>query len=178
MKFFKSNKGHNTVKNYKKITCNSHNPDLIYVSMHIQNFIQIHPLVLKILRKNEQFTSIKGHNSVVNERNWPICNPKRFTPNVNAHAKFEENPSQNTDVRDQKRSGDGQTDGYSNSITQYPFTFCVAGCKKQPKVKAYQNKSFVTDCYLGKAETPGMFSKTYVKTDYFRMLTSKNKTYL
>ena len=36
--------------------------------MHLQNFIQIHQLVHKILSINEISTSIKGHNSVENEQ--------------------------------------------------------------------------------------------------------------
>ena len=41
---------------------------------------------------------IKGHNSVVHERNLPICNPKQLIPNINAYAMFEENLSKNTQV--------------------------------------------------------------------------------
>ena len=32
--------------------------------MHNQNFIEIHSLFLKVLRKIEMLTSIKGHDSV------------------------------------------------------------------------------------------------------------------
>ena len=61
--------------------CIRHNMDL--VSMHIENFIKIHPFVLKILRKNTFFTSIKGHNSVVYKRIWPLCNPNPLLPDIN-----------------------------------------------------------------------------------------------
>ena len=42
------------------------------ISMHIQNLIEIHKLIHKILSINEILTSIMGHNSV---KNWPktIC---------------------------------------------------------------------------------------------------------
>ena len=38
--------------------------------MHLQNFIKLHQLVHKILSINEFSTSIKGHNSVENERKY------------------------------------------------------------------------------------------------------------
>ena len=38
--------------------------------MHLQKFIKIHQLVHKILGKNEISTSIKGYNSVENERKY------------------------------------------------------------------------------------------------------------
>ena len=57
----KSIKGHNSVEKFGKAMCISHNmDDILYISMHKQNFIKF----LKILRKIEILTSIKGHNSV------------------------------------------------------------------------------------------------------------------
>ena len=41
---------------------------ILSVSMHLQNFIKIHQLVHTILSINEISTSVKGHNSVENER--------------------------------------------------------------------------------------------------------------
>ena len=129
--------------------------------MHEQNFIKIHPFVLKLLSKNtflhqsraitllfinefspfaipnhsflismqslknigqkllklesgnDNFTLITGHNSVVYERIKPICNHKPLHPDINVHAKFEENRSKTTQVRVQKRSADGRTDTQS-----------------------------------------------------------------
>ena len=60
----KSIKGHISVEKLGKIMCISHNMDNIYISIYKQNFIKIHSLFLKILRKLEILTSIKGHNSV------------------------------------------------------------------------------------------------------------------
>ena len=51
-KILTSLKGHNSVKNLPKITCIRYNMDLVFLSMHVQNFIKIHLFVLKILRKN------------------------------------------------------------------------------------------------------------------------------
>ena len=55
-------------------------------------------------------TYIKGHNSVVSERNYPTCNPILLLPDTNVCAKFEENRSKGT-KRARKRSADGRTDG-------------------------------------------------------------------
>ena len=41
---------------------------ILSISMQIQNLIEIHKLIHKILSTNEILTSIKGHNSV---KNWP-----------------------------------------------------------------------------------------------------------
>ena len=52
--------------------------------MHLQNFIKIHQLVDKILSINEISTSIKGHNSVENERKILFNHPNLHLVNVNA----------------------------------------------------------------------------------------------
>ena len=44
--------------------------------MHLQHFIKIHQLVHKILSINQISISIKGHNSVKNERNILFNHPK------------------------------------------------------------------------------------------------------
>ena len=46
---------------------------------------------------------------------YPSCNPKPFLPDINVHAKFEENRSKTTQVRVRKRSADGRTDGQTDS---------------------------------------------------------------
>ena len=55
-------------------------------------------------------TYIKGHNSVVSERNKPTCNPIPLLLDTNVYAKFEENRSKGTEVRARKQSADGWTD--------------------------------------------------------------------
>ena len=50
-KILTSIKGHYYIKNWPKITYIRHNMDLVYINAYT-NFIKIHPLVLKILRKN------------------------------------------------------------------------------------------------------------------------------
>ena len=58
------------------------------MSMCIQNLVKFCPLVLKILNRNEILTSIKGRNSVANQRNLTIYNPNLDTINVNVYTKF------------------------------------------------------------------------------------------
>ena len=60
-------------------------------AMHLQNFIEICLLILKILSKNAFWTWIKGHNYVVSEWNYPTYNPIPLLSNTNVYAKFEEN---------------------------------------------------------------------------------------
>ena len=57
--------------------------------MHLQSFIKIHQLVHKILNINEISTSIKGHNSVENERNILFNHSNLHFVNINAFIKFE-----------------------------------------------------------------------------------------
>ena len=49
--------------------------------------------------RNDIFTSIKGHNSVVYKQIQPICNPKPLLSDINVHEKFEENWSKTTQVK-------------------------------------------------------------------------------
>ena len=58
-----------------------------YISMQKQNFIKIHLLFLKVLRKNEILTLIKDHNSV--EKFGKISCVSHNT----AYTKFHQNPS-------------------------------------------------------------------------------------
>ena len=56
--------------------------------MHIKILDKIYLLVLKILSRNENLTSIKGHNSVTNLRKVTGNNPKLDLVNINAYKKF------------------------------------------------------------------------------------------
>ena len=58
---------------------------MLLISMHLQNLVKIHPAVLKILRRNEILTSIKGHNSILNLRKLTRNNPNLYHVNINAH---------------------------------------------------------------------------------------------
>ena len=60
------------------------------ISMHMQNLVKIHPLVLKLLSRNEILTSIKGHNSVINLQKLTHNNTNLHVDlvNINAFAKF------------------------------------------------------------------------------------------
>ena len=63
------------------------------ISMHIQNLIEIHRLIHKILSINKILTSIKGQNSV---KNWPKITCFRNNMDlvfINAYTKFYQNSS-------------------------------------------------------------------------------------
>ena len=74
--------------------------------MHVQNFIKIHQLVHKILSINKISTSIKGHNSVENERKILFNNPNLHLVNINAYTKFDRNPQINSQVIEHKQNSD------------------------------------------------------------------------
>ena len=66
---------------------------ILSISMHIQNLIEIHKLIHKILSINKILTSIKGHNSV---KNWPKIMCIRYNMDlvyINAYTKFYQNSS-------------------------------------------------------------------------------------
>ena len=64
--------------------------------MHLQNFIKIHQLVQKILSINEISTSVKGNNSVENERTILFNYPSLHIVNINAYTKFDRTPQINS----------------------------------------------------------------------------------
>ena len=70
--------------------------------MHIQHFIKT-SICSEDNEEKHIFTPIKGHNSVVYIQIQPICNPKPLLPDINVHAKFEENRSKATQVRVRKQ---------------------------------------------------------------------------
>ena len=61
---------------------------ILSISMHSQNVIKIHQLVHKILSIIEILSSIKGHNSVENERKILFDHPNLRLVNINAYPKF------------------------------------------------------------------------------------------
>ena len=74
--------------------------------MHLQNFIQIDPLVHKILSINEISTSIKGHNSVENEQKILFNHPNLHLVNNNAYIQFDRNPQINSQDIEHKLNSD------------------------------------------------------------------------
>ena len=72
--------------------------------MHLQNFIKIHQLVDKILSINEISTSVKGHNSVENERKILLNHPNLHLVNVNACTKSDRNPQINSQDIEHKQN--------------------------------------------------------------------------
>ena len=75
---------------------------MLSISMHVQNLVKIHFFVLKLLSGNEILTSFKGHNMVMNGRNWTVNNPKLDVFNINVCAKFGQNPFLHTQDIEQK----------------------------------------------------------------------------
>ena len=65
---------------------------MLSISMHVQNLVNIHFFVLKILSRKEILISFKGLNSVMNGRKLTVNNPKLDVVNNNACAKFGQNP--------------------------------------------------------------------------------------
>ena len=66
---------------------------MLVTILHTQNFIKIHPFVLKTLNGNKILISIKGHNSVEKQRKI-ICNCLYLHfVNINVITKFYQNPS-------------------------------------------------------------------------------------
>ena len=59
--------------------------------MHLQNFIEIRPFILKILSKNAFWTWIKGHNYVVSEWNYLTGNSILILSNTNVYAMHMQN---------------------------------------------------------------------------------------
>ena len=74
------------------ITCIRYNMDLVYINAYTK-FYQNSSICSKGIEEKQIFTSIKGHNSTVYVQIKPICNPKSLLPDINVHAKVEENRS-------------------------------------------------------------------------------------
>ena len=72
----------------------------------MQNLFKIHWFVLELLSRNGILTSIKDHNSV-NHLGKLICiNPSLDIVNINAYAKFGQNPSIRSEDIERKRNSD------------------------------------------------------------------------
>ena len=103
--------------------------DLVYINAYTK-FYQNSSISSEDIEEKHIFTSIKGHNSVVYGQIYSICNPKPLLPDINVHAKFEENRSKTTQVRVGKGSADRQMDGGSNCLERISYRimgyFCVA----------------------------------------------------
>ena len=63
-------------------------------------------MVHKMLRINEISTSIKGHNSVENERKILYHHPNLQLVNINAYTKFDQNPQINSQDIEHKQNSD------------------------------------------------------------------------
>ena len=66
---------------------------ILSISMHIQNFIEIHKLIHKILSINKILTSIKGHNSVKKSAKITCIRHNVDLLYINAYTKVYKNSS-------------------------------------------------------------------------------------
>ena len=73
------------------------------MSMHIASLVKIPCYLLKLQSGNKNMGVSLADNSVKNWRNLLISNPKPDLHNINAHAKFGENPLLFTQVIVRKR---------------------------------------------------------------------------
>ena len=86
-------KGHNSVKNLRKLMCNNPNIDLVNINAKAK-FGQIPSIYSQYIERKLNSASIKGHNSVFNfcKLTCTCNNPKLDVGNSNAHAKFGQIP--------------------------------------------------------------------------------------
>ena len=110
-KILTSIKGHNfVVRNWPKLTCIRYIMDLVYISMHIQYFIKIHPFVLKILRKNIFLHQSRTITLLLMNEFSPFAIPNHSSPISMAMQSLKKIGQKTTQVRVRKRSADGWTD--------------------------------------------------------------------
>ena len=79
---------------------------MLVTILHAQNFIKIHQSVLKILNAKKILTSIKGHNSVENERKILFNQLNLHLVNINAYTKIARNPQINSQDFEHKQNFD------------------------------------------------------------------------
>ena len=72
--------------------------------MHIHSFVKLYQCDLKILSRNENLTSIKGHNSVTNLRKTTSNNSDLDLVNINEYTKFIQILSISSQAIDRKRN--------------------------------------------------------------------------
>ena len=84
--------------------------------MHMQNLVEVHQFVLKILNRNEILTSIKGQNSLINLQKLTWNNPNLDLADMNASAKFGQIPSIRSQDIERKWNSD-INQGPSSAIT-------------------------------------------------------------
>ena len=77
---------------------------MLLISMHMQNLVKLHLFILQILSGKEMLTSLKGRDSVKNWQKWTRNNPKLDDFNINACAKFGQNPFINSQDIKRKRN--------------------------------------------------------------------------
>ena len=96
-----------TLRSFDEIYPSSIPNHSLPVSTNMQSLKKISQKLLKLesgIEKMQFLTSIKGHNSKVIRRNLPSSNPKPLLADINSYAKFKENRSKTTQVRERKRT--------------------------------------------------------------------------
>ena len=82
-----------TLLKMNKKYCSINQIYILSISMHIQNLIEIHKLIHKILSINKFLMSIKGHNSVKNLPKKMCIRYNMDLVYINAYTKFYQNSS-------------------------------------------------------------------------------------
>ena len=79
---------------------------MLSISMHRQTLVRIHLFILKILSGNKILILFKDHNSVINKQKLMLNNPNIDVVNIDAYAKFGQNPFIRSLDIEQKRNSD------------------------------------------------------------------------
>ena len=90
---FDINQGPITVLKMTENYCSIIQIYILSITLHIQNVIEIHKLIHKVLSINKTLMSTKGHKSV---ENWPKVTYARYNKDlvyINAYAEFYHNSS-------------------------------------------------------------------------------------
>ena len=102
-------KGHNSLKNWPKIMCIRNTMDLVYINAYTKFYQNSSICSEDIEEKNIFLHQSRAISLLFINKFSPFAIPNH-SPDINAHAKFEENWSKTTQVKVQKRSADGWTD--------------------------------------------------------------------
>ena len=123
-------KGHSSVVNKRKLTCNNPNIDLFKVHAYAK-FDQIPPICSQATEWNEILMIIKGHNCVVYLPKLTSNNPNLDLVNVNAYAKFGLTATICSQDIEWKRSWNGRIAKWRTSWKQYtpPHILLMRGYK-------------------------------------------------
>ena len=113
----------------------------MYISMHIQNFIKIHPFVLKILRKNTFLHQSRAITLLFINKYSPFAIPNHFSLISMSMQSLKKIGQKLLKLETGKEAlTDGRPSGHSKRFRGYnivPRHFFVAGYKNTPTARCY-----------------------------------------